>query len=167
MRQRFLPVGMALLLASPLLAQPPARKGADIQSQPFKAQSSSSISYTGGKEGDQTVEITNVAYEVTGDSVPGRPRGSRLVLRTSTHSKWTVGDKGTDSTVTVETWPLGVDLKQKPLYALTLPGIGARTLDLGILLVDRGDGGDASWWSVYKLGTGQHLFDKIATMGGF
>jgi hypothetical protein len=155
---------MALLAVLALLAQPPARKGADTESKPFQAQSTSSISYSGGKEGDRTVEITNVTYDISGDSVPGRPRGSRLTLRTTTRSKEIVGDEGIESTVTVEAWPLGVDLRQKPLYALTLPGMGARTLDLGILLVDRSDGGDVSWWSVYKLGTGQHLFDTYVEL---
>lgn len=164
MKRRFLPVWMALLAVLALLAQPPARKGADTESKPFQAQSTSSISYSGGKEGDRTVEITNVTYDISGDSVPGRPRGSRLTLRTTTRSKEIVGDEGIESTVTVEAWPLGVDLRQKPLYALTLPGMGARTLDLGILLVDRSDGGDVSWWSVYKLGTGQHLFDTYVEL---
>jgi hypothetical protein len=164
MRRQFLAAGAVLLAIPALLAQPPARKGADTRSKPFQAQSSSTISYSGGKEGDQTVEITNVSYDVSGDSVPGRPRGTHLVLRTTTRSKWIVGDEGSDSTVTVETWPLGVDPKQKPLYTLTLPGIGARALDVGILLVDRSDGGDVSWWSVYKLGTGQHLFDTYVEL---
>lgn len=154
----------ASLATLALDAQPPARKGADTASKPFQAQSSSSITYSGGKEGEQNVDITNVSYDVTGDSVPGRPRGSRMVLRTTTRSKWIVGDEGIDSKVTVETWPLGIDLKQKPLYTLTVPGRGARTLDLGILLVDRSDDGDVFWWSVYKLGTGQHLFDTYVEL---
>src|SRR5262249_49354639 len=66
--------------------------------------------------------------------------------------------------VTMEAWPLGADLKQKPLYALTIPGIGARTLDGDLWLVDRSLDGDVSWWSVYKLGSGQHLFDTYVDL---
>ena len=168
MTRRFLAAGAIFPAALALLAQTPAQKNAaETQTKPFKAQSSSSISYTGGKEGDQIVEIVNVDYDVTGDSVPGRPSGSHLVLRTSTHSKWTVGDEGMDSTVTVEAWPLGIDLKQKPLYTVAVSGLGARRLDNGILLVDRSDGGDLSWWSVYKVGTGQHLFDTYTHLLSF
>jgi hypothetical protein len=163
MTPRFL-ARSAILLAAPLLFAQPARKNADALPKPFQAQSFSSISYSGGNEGEQTVEITNVAYDVSGDSVPGRPRGSRLVLRTSVHSKQVVGDEGIESTVTLEAWPLGIDLKQKPLYALTVPGTGARTLDVGIWLVDRSLDGDATWYSVYKLGNGQHLFDTYVDL---
>jgi hypothetical protein len=148
-------IAAGVLLTATALAQPPARKGADKLSQPFKAQSSSTISYSGGKEEERTLDITNVTYEVHGNPL--------LVLRTSTHSKWIVGDEGTDSTATVEAWPMGVDLKQKPLYAVTLSGIGARTME-GILLFDRSDGGDSSWWSVYKLSNGQHLFDTYVEL---
>lgn len=137
---------------------------AQSPTKPFQSQSSSSISYSGGKEGDQAVEITNFAYELTGDSVSGRPRDSRLVLRTSAHSKQIVGDKGLEATVTLEAWPLGVDLKQKPLYAVNIPGIGARTLDGDLWLVDRSLDGDVSWWSVYKLASGQHLFDTYVDL---
>src|SRR4051794_1367817 len=97
--------GVLLLASSVLLGQAP-----DL-TKPFRSQTASSITYSGGRDGDQSVEITNVAYDITGDSVPGRPRGSRLALRTTTHSKQVVGDKGVESTVTMEAWPLGVDLK--------------------------------------------------------
>lgn len=164
MRRRFLGAGAALLAVPALLAQLPAGKNAVALTKPFRDQASSSISYTGGKDGEQTVDIVNVAYDVTGDSVPGRPAGSHLVLRTSTHSKQIVGDEGIESTVTLEAWPLGQDLKQKPLYALTMPGIEARTLDAALWLVDRSLDGDVSWWSVYRLGTGQHLFDTYVDL---
>jgi hypothetical protein len=159
MRRRILAAGAFLLAVPALLAQTPARKNADALTQAFRAQSSSSISYSGGKDGEQAVEITNVAYELSGDSVPGRPASSRLVLRTSIHSKQIVGDKGFDSTVVIEAWLLGTDLKQKPLYALTIPGAGAQLLDYGLWQVDRSLDPDVSWWSVYKLGTGERLFD--------
>jgi len=164
MRRQLLAAGSVLLAAPALLAQPPAAKNADALTKPFQAQSFSSISYTGGKDGEQAIDITNVAYKLSGDSVPGRRAGSRLVLRTSTHSKQIVGDEGIESTVTLEAWPLGVNLEQKPMYALTIPGIGARILDAGLWLVDRSLDGDVSWWSVYKLGTGQHLFDTYVDL---
>ena len=149
----------ALLLTSAVLAAQPAAHGnPDALSKPFQSQAASSISYSGGKDGERTVEIANVTYELSGDSLPGRPPDARLVLRTSTHSKQGVGDEGIESTVTLEAWPLGADLKQKPLYAVTAPGVGARIEDL-LWIVDRSLDGDVSWWSVYMLGTGRHLFD--------
>jgi len=148
-----------LLLASSVLpGQAP-----DL-TKPFRSQTASSITYSGGRDGDQSVEITNVAYDMTGDSVPGRPRGSRLALRTTTHSKQIVGDKGIESTVTMEAWPLGVDLKAKPLYAVNVPGIDARTQDGNLWVVDRSLDGDTSWWSVYKIGSGEHLFDTYVNL---
>jgi hypothetical protein len=164
MRRRFLAAGTLLLAVPALFSQPPASKNADAIKKPFQDRSTSSISYSGGKDGEQTVEVTNVAYEVSGDSVNGRPRASRLVLRTSTHSKQVVGDMGIEAAVTIEAWPLGGDLKRKALYAVTIPGIGARTLDGDLWLVDRSLDGDVPWWSVYQLGTGQHLFDTYVNL---
>ncbi len=165
-RHRFLAAGTVLLAASTLAGQSPAPQTADPLTLPFKAQSTSSISYTGGKEGYREVAITNVAYDVTGDSVSGRPFGSRLVLRTTTDSKFTVGDEGTESTVTIEAWPLGSDLKQKPLYTLKAPGVGARTVDGSLWLVDR-TLGEVFWWSAYRVGTGEHLFDTYVDLVRF
>jgi hypothetical protein len=164
MKRRLTAAATVLWAASAALAQTPARPAADPESKPFQSQSTSSITYTGGKEGERIVETTSVTFDVTGDSIPDRPRSSHLVVRTTTRSKWYVGDEGSDSTVTVETWPLGVDLKQKPLYAVSVSGIGAHIIDGNVLLVDRGDGGDVSWWSLYKLGSGQHLFDTYAEL---
>ncbi len=156
---RPLPIAGLLLLASNVLpGQAP-----DL-TKPFRSQTASSITYSGGRDGDQSVEITNVAYDITGDSVPGRPRGSRLALRTTTHSKQVVGDKGIESNVTMEAWPLGVDLKAKPLYAIDVPGIDARTQDGNLWLVDRSLDGDTSWWSVYKIGSGEHLFNTYVNL---
>jgi hypothetical protein len=167
MRRRLLVAATLLMTVSNLPAQAPARKASDPQTKPFQAQSSSTINYTGGKDGDQNVEITNVAFDITGDSVPGRPRGSRLTLRTSLHSKQTVGDKGLESTVTMEAWPLGIDLKQKPLYSVSVPGIDARAIDGSLWLVDRSLDGDVNWWSLYKLGSGQHLLDTYVNLVRF
>ena len=59
--------------------------------KPFQSQSPASVVYGVNKDGQQTVEITNVAYEVTSTAVPGRPQDERLLLRTTTRTKqvWT------------------------------------------------------------------------------
>jgi len=59
----------------------------------FQAQSPSSVSLTGKGE-EQTLRIHNVAYEVSSDSVPGRPRGERLLLRRTTSSSRVLGEIG-------------------------------------------------------------------------
>src|ERR1700689_4245524 len=87
--------------------------------KPFQAQSPASVTY----DGQQTVEIANVAYEVTSTGVPGRPQNERLLLRTTTRSKQVVDEIGMEAPTTVEAWPLGVDPKQKPLYALKVQGV--------------------------------------------
>ena len=155
----------ALLLAcaGTLLGQPPAPAGSKASKTPFQSRSASTISYA-VKDGQETVDIANVAYEVTGDSVPGRPRESRLVLRNTTHSTQILGDKGIDATVTLEAWPLGVDLNSKVLYMVKIPAIGAQTLDGALWVVDRSIDPDVNWWSVYKLGTGQHLLDTYVDL---
>jgi len=98
-----------LLIVGPAIAQ---------THQPFQTQSPASVVYGVGKDGQQTVEITNVAFEVTSTAVPGRPQDERLLLRTTTRTKHVVDEIGMDASTTVEAWPLGVDPKQKPLYAL-------------------------------------------------
>jgi hypothetical protein len=154
-----------LLLASAgaLSGQPPAPAKPKPAKIPFQSRSASTISYA-IKEGEETVEITNVAHEVTGDSVPGRPRGSRLVLRTTLHSTEVLGDKGMDATVTMEAWPLGTDLQSKALYTVKLPAVGAQTLEGALWVVDRSIDPDTTWWSIYKLGTGQHLLDTFVEL---
>lgn len=124
-----------------------------------QTQSSSTFSRTTGKDGYDTVEIRNVAYELTGTGVPGRPRDQHLVLRTTLHSKLVVGDIPEDGQITLEAWPLGTGFTQKPLYSVTLDGHEARTRETAVWLVARGEP-DVEWWSVLKLGTGQHLFDS-------
>ena len=56
----------ALLIAGVAIAQ--------TAHKPFQAQSPASILYGVNKDGQQTVEIANVAYEVTASGVPGRPQ---------------------------------------------------------------------------------------------
>ena len=110
------------------------------------------------KDGQLTVEITNAAFEVTGTGVPGRPNDERLVLRTGTHTKKFVDDIGEEASTTVEAWPLGVDLKKKPLYSVKVDGEDCRTVDGNLFVISRGLE-EVEWWSVYKLGSGEHLFD--------
>ena len=126
--------------------------------KPLQVRSASTFNYT-IKDGQPNAEITNVAFEITGDSVPGRPSNSRLLLRTTMHSVEAIGDKGVDASVTLEAWPLGTDPQQKPLYSVKVPALSARTVDGGLWLVDRNVESDSDWWSVYQVGSGKHLFD--------
>ena len=130
--------------------------------KPFQAQSSSTISYV-VKDDEKIVETHNVTYDVTGDHVPGRPVGERLVLRKTTHEKQVLGDVGEEGATTLEAWPFGADLKLKPLYALTLSGTGGETVNDALWVVSRGTE-EVEWWSVYKLGTAQHLFDTYVPL---
>src|SRR5271154_4875246 len=102
----------------------------------FRAQSASTITY-GVKDQSATVEITNVSYEIVGQGIPGRPADQRLVLRKTSRTKQIVDEIGMEASTTVEAWPLGVDLKQKPLYALKAAGVDARTVDGSLLVILR------------------------------
>ncbi len=142
-----------------LLGQPSTRK-------PFQAQSSSTINYGLNKDGQETVEIVNTTYEVSGTNVPGRGPKERLLLRKTTRSKEVLGDIGVDAAITLETWPLGADVKQRALYAVTVTGLDAKTVDNSLWVAARGIE-EVEWWSVYKLGTGQHLFDTYVPVLSF
>lgn len=144
-----------LAAAAPALLAQPA----------MQAQSSSTITY-GVKDGGKTVEIRNVAYEISGTRVPGRPPDQRLVLRKTARSKEVLDEKGVDATMTLEAWPLGANLNQKPLYAVTLTGVEGRTTDNALWVVSRGTE-DVEWWSVHKLGNGRHLFDTYTPLVRF
>ena len=89
---------MALVIAGLALAQ---------THKPFQSQSPASVAYGINKDGQQTVEIANVAYEVTSTGVPGRPQNERLLLRTTTRTKQVVDDIGMEAATTLEAWPLG------------------------------------------------------------
>ena len=136
------------------------------QRPPLHAQSASTIDFSSAADGSETVEIRNISHEVTGTQVPGRPSGERLLLRKTTHSKQVLGDIGLEATVTLEAWRLGEDPRQKPLYTLTVAGEDARTIDNALLAVSRGLE-ETEWWSVYKLGSGQHLFDTYVPLLSF
>jgi hypothetical protein len=124
--------------------------------QPFQSQSPASVLYRVNKDGQQTFDITNVAYEVTG----------RLLLRTTTRTKQVVDEIGMEASTTVEAWPLGVNPKQKPLYALQAQGLDCKTVDGALLVILRGLE-DTEWWSVYKIGTGEKLFNTYVPVLGF
>jgi hypothetical protein len=134
--------------------------------RPVRAQSESSIAASTGTDGEQTVEIRNASYELTGTDVPGRPAKDRLLLRKTIHSKQVLGDIGEDATVTLEAWRFGDDPAQKPLYTLKTTASEIRTLDNALLVASRGLE-EVEWWSVYKLGSGQHLFDTYVPLVSF
>src|ERR1700761_4818707 len=93
------------------------------------AQPTANVAYGVNKDGQQTIEIQNVAYEVTGTGVPGRPQNERLLLRRTTRTKQVVDEIGMEASTTVEAWPLGVDPNQKPLYELKVQGVDGKTVD--------------------------------------
>lgn len=157
-RARLLRLAVAAASLVPALLAQPAK--------PVQAQSTSSISSTTAADGSQIIEIRNVSYELTGTDVPGRPRDERLLLRKTTHSKETVGDIGVDATVALEAWRFGDDLHQRPLYTITAAGTDGRAMDNAIFIASRGLE-EVEWWSVYKLGTGQHLFDTYVPLVSF
>jgi hypothetical protein len=155
--------GAHLLWLAPLVLLAQAKKAP--QPKPLEAQSSSTLKYATDADGAQFFEIHNVAYEMA-TNIPGRPPADWLVLRKTTHSKEVIGDIGVQATVTLEAWPLGSDLKQKPLYTLNASGTDGHTQDSAVFVVSRGLE-EVEWWSVYKLGTGQHLFDTYVPLLSF
>src|SRR5438874_10459380 len=146
---------LCIALAAALLAQSPKK--------PFQSQSLSTINYSVLKDGEEIADITNVSYDLTGDSIPGRPPAERLVLRKTTHLKQVIGDKGLEAKATVAAWPLGADLKQKPLYSVDREAVGVNTRGNALLVFARGLE-EVEWWSVHKLGGGQFLFDTYAPL---
>jgi len=156
----------AASLTCALFSQPPKQQApAKGVAKSMQAQSSSSINSTTDANGSEVVEIHNVAYEVTGTDVPGR-LGERLLLRKTVHSKETLGDIGINATITLEAWRFGDDVRQKPLYAITASGSDGHTLDNAIFVAERGLE-EVDWLSIYKLGTGQHLFDTYVPLVSF
>jgi len=139
---------MTLAAASACTQQP--QNSAD--SQP-----TSSIRYTQA-DSSKTIEVQNVTYEVIGPGIAGRPDDQRLVLRKTTNTKQVVDEVGMKANTTIEAWPLGTDLKSKSVYAISTEGTDPVTRHGEIVAILRGLE-DVQWWSVYTLGTGQHLFD--------
>jgi hypothetical protein len=133
--------------------------------QPFQARAASTIALSKG-DASEEVDITNVTYEVTPAYVPGGPGTGRLLLRQTCTSKTILEEPESASTTVLEAWPLGASLSQKPIYTIKATGIGGRTVDGGLFVIERGTG-EVEWWSVYQLGTGQHLFDTYVPLLGF
>jgi hypothetical protein len=157
--------GLSLALAQ--AAQTPRNQpGPKTIARPVRAQSISSVSSTSTADGSQLLEIRNVSYEVTGTDVPGLATDERLMLRKTTNSKQTLGEIGVDGTVLLEAWRFGDGLDQKPKYAISVSGTDGRTMDDAIFLASRGME-EVDWWSVYRLGTGQHLFDTYVPLISF
>jgi len=129
------------------------------------AQSASNFAYE-TKDGQQTITITNVSFQVIDPYLPGRKDTQRLVLRTATRTTELIDEIGIQGSVTVETWPLGTDLGQKPSYGITLQAAGAKVMNQSILVFDRGLE-EVQWWSVYDLVKGQHLFDTYVPVVEF
>ena len=147
---------LAFSTAAVLLAQPRA----------VQTGSPSTVQITTSATGDKTVEIQNVSYQVSWSGVPGRPKDERLLLRKQTHSKQILGEKGIESAVVLEAWPLGTDTKFKPVYSVKATGTDGQVVEGALFVVSRGLD-DVEWWSVYKLGTGQHLFDTYVPLLNF
>ena len=150
---------LAIAMAAALSAQQPQHSG---EKKAVQAQSASTMAFS-VKDNEETVEITNVDYELTGNGIPGLPRDQRLMLRKTSHTKEVVDKIGMEASTTIQAWPLGVDLKQKPLYTLTASGVDPRTVNNELLVISRGLE-EVEWWSVYKLGSGDRLFDTYVPL---
>jgi hypothetical protein len=153
---------VAVSVASVLLAQQPQRGPVK---KAFNAQSASTIKYY--LEGpSEVVEITNTSYEVTGAGIPGRSIDEQLVLRTRTNIKRIVDAIGIEAKTTVEAWPLGTDTKEKPLYGINAIGTDPKLVNSDLVQISRGLE-EVDWWSLYKLGSGEHLFDTYVPLVEF
>ena len=140
--------------------------GALAQTKPAQSQATSSINYATASDGTKTIEIHNISYEATSGSIPGRKPDERFVLRKTIHSREVVGDIDLDAKVTLEAWPLGTDLRQKPLYSVTETGIAVQTVEGDLFVVDR-QLEEVAWWTVHKLSNGQRLFDTYVPLVRF
>jgi hypothetical protein len=120
------------------------------------AQPASSYRYT-VKGDEKIIEITNVHYDIAGRA------DNTLVVRETTRSKQVLGDIGMEASTTTEAWKLGTDIKQKPLYAVTVEGSESRVVENELFVVSRGLE-EVEWWSVYRLATGAHLFDTYVPL---
>lgn len=154
---------LVMLLAAcsvALLAQPKSTV------RPVQSQSPSSFTYGPNQEGYPSAEITNASYEIVGEGIPGLPASERLVLRKTTRTTQEIDQIGMEAFTTVEAWPLGVDLKQKPLYSLRVDGIEPETVNTDLIVISRGLE-EVEWWSVYRMASGQHLFDTYVPLVSF
>jgi hypothetical protein len=139
---------------------------AQKSTRPIQAQSTSSFKSEVDKNGQRTIDITNVDYDLSWSGVPGRPADEHLVLRKTMRTKQIIGEKGMEANTTVEAWPAGTDLKQKPLYSIGLEATECRMVNADLLEFARGLE-EVEWWSLYKLGTGEHFFDTYVPLVKF
>jgi hypothetical protein len=153
-----------LILAAGVVISYFAQEPPRATPKPMHAQSASTVSLT-AKGDEQSLEINNVTYDVA-DAVPGRPPSERLLLRKTICTRQVAGDMGEEASTILEAWPLGVDLKQKPLYTLKVEAAGGVMLDNALFVANRGLE-EVAWWSIYRLGTGQHLFDTYVPLVNF
>lgn len=135
------------------------------QNKPAEQQSVSTIEYK-NENRSETVEIRNVVFDLAGPAIPGRPMNERLVLRKATRTKQVLDEVGMEATTTIEAWPLGVDLKEKPLYTIAVQGVDPLAVNNELLVVARGLE-EVGWWSVYKLANGERLFDTYVPVTHF
>jgi hypothetical protein len=134
--------------------------------RPIQAQSTSSFKSEVNKDGQTTVDRTNIVYDLSWTGIPGRPANEHLVLRKTTRMREVTDEKGIEATTTVDAWPLGTDFKQKPLYSISLSAVDCRLVEADLLEFDRGLN-EVEWWSEYKLGTGEHMFDTYVPLVKF
>ncbi len=137
------------------------------QSQPksFDLQSSSTVAYRNGKD-LESIEIKNVVYAIAGPEIPGRPKDAFLLLRETILTKRALDEIGIEGQTTIDAWPLGSDPKGKPLYSLTASGGEPTIIDNALISIRRGLE-EVDWWSVYKLASGQRLFDSYVPVAKF
>jgi hypothetical protein len=126
----------------------------------FEARSVSSMKYGHNSDGQETVDITNVSFELAQTASE-----HRLILRKTHTENNAVDDMGNEPKITIEAWPLGIDLKEKPLYSISLDGQGASVVDNALLVVDRTQ--ETPWWSVYHLADGKPFFTSFAPLVRF
>jgi hypothetical protein len=117
------------------------------------AQPVSSYKYT-VKGDEKAIEITNVTYEAV---------DVRIVLRKTMKSREVIGDIGVQASINIEAWPVGVDLKTKPMYTIAVEGTESHTVEDKLLVISRGLE-EVEWWSVYKVADGTHLFDTYTPL---
>jgi len=150
----------SILAFLPLLLLPSvAPRAEDLTPiKPGSVEATSSIRYF-TQDQQQGVETINRAYELTDDHAPGRAgENGRIVLKSELRTKKLIGDEGVEAHITIEARLIGQDPDTKPLYTIAVEGSSFQHLD-NLLIVERGTGGDAVWQSVYRTGTGRHLFD--------
>jgi len=135
------------------------------QKKSSEPQAASRIEYK-NENSSESVAINNVVFDMAGPAIPGRESNDRLVLRKTTNTKQVLDEKGMEAATTVEAWPLGTALNEKPLYSITVEGVDPIIVKNQLIVVSRGLE-DVGWWSVYKLGSGEHLFDTYAPLTHF